>query len=617
MSDLRTKILIDLGGNLEQRAQRYSGALDKFSERGRRSLGILNRGAQAASQGLDRIGNRYTAVLGGAAGLGAIKMVAEHSARLTQLGVDASISAEAVERLNQKIFDVSQQPDIRIDPTELLTAVEEIVKATGDLPFAEKNLRNLGLVMRATAASGSDVGAMVTELQKLDKAASPENIMLALDVFNVQGKAGAVAMRDLAKVGPRVFAAYASMRKGADPATFVRELGAALQTIKGGTGNVEQAATSFEALMRVLSDKKNIEKLTKAGIQVFDPKALKANREELRPINELMAEISAKTKGKVTLLSSLIPDSEAKRALTVSNLTENLRKYYQVEADGSVTTDDAARNARELMAALTSLGTSWKKFSGNQLTGPITTLANTLNSLEPGTVERWLKLGTGLALSVGGMVVANQAIKLGGSAWAGGRWLLTGGKGAKGGAGGLAGLGGANGAIPVYVVNQPGTPNPLHGGIDPFRTAGGGSTAAAAARFAWAGPLIPIAGTAIAIAASQAAGKALARAQAKGTSTAGLRALRGRTMVMGGGGNADNFQRQTIDAELARRLYGKNEGQQAMAAHKQAQPLRGEVVVRVRPERGAEARTDRPHSNGTALDLQAETEVGFASGGAW
>lgn len=606
MSDLRTRILIDLGGNLEQRAQRYSGVLDRFSKTGQRSLGGLSRSAQAASNGLDRIGNRYTAVLTGAAGLGAIKMAAEHHARMTQLGVDASISAEAVEKLNQKIFETARQPDIRIDPTELLTAVEEIVKATGDLPFAERNLRNLGLVMRATAATGSDVGAMVTELQKLDKAASPENIMLALDVFNVQGKAGAVALRDLAHVGPRVFAAYASMRKGADPATFVRELGAALQTIKGGTGNVEQAATSFEALMRVFSDKKRIEMFKKAGIQVFDPKALKAHREELRPINELMAEIIAKTKGRVTLLDKLIPDAEAKRALTVSNLTENLRNYYQVEADGSVTTGDAARNAKELTAALTSLHTSWTKFANNNLTGPITTLADTLNSLDQETVDRWLKLGTGLALSLGGLVIANQAIKFGKETFGLGRWILTGGKGGKEGAGGLGGAAGGFGdAVPVYVVNGPSSIWPGSGGGP------AGSTAAAvASRFAWAGPLIPIVGTAIAVEASQAAGKALARAEAQGSSSKKLLALRGRQMVMGGG--PDSFQVRTIDQELTRRLYGKT----LTPSHSQEQPLRGEVVVKVRAERGTEARTDMVRSShGRGLDLQAETEVGSVGRG--
>ena len=45
MSELKTSVVIDLAGNLAQRAQRYGRALTGFSDRGQRDLSRLSRTA--------------------------------------------------------------------------------------------------------------------------------------------------------------------------------------------------------------------------------------------------------------------------------------------------------------------------------------------------------------------------------------------------------------------------------------------------------------------------------------------------------------------------------------------------------------------------------------------
>ena len=71
---------------------------------------------------------------------------------------------------------------------------------------------------------------------------------------------------------------------------------------------------------------------------------------------------------------------------------------------------------------------------------------------------------------------------------------------------------------------------------------------------------------------------------------------------------------KTIDRELARR-YGMD--QSTMSGHGQPQEMRGEMVVKVQAERGTSARVDGLRSSHDGFNLQAETEVGFASGGSW
>ncbi|PLX49114.1 MAG: tail tape measure protein [Desulfobulbaceae bacterium] len=609
MSDLRTRILVDMAGNLEQRAQRYSGAIDRFGKKGRRSMAMLRRGTETASRGLDQLGNRYTALLTGAAGFGTARMVMNLEDRFVRLGIQAKASAEKIDHLKEKIYKTARASEIRLDPGEITGAIEEIVEKTGDLEFAEKNIRNIGLAISATGATGKDIGGIMAEFQKMGMV-DPTQVLEALDILNVQGKEGAFTLQNLAALGPRVVAAYASSGRGGIQA--IREMGAALQVIRQGTGSSEMAATAFEAVMRTMSDAKKIKLLEdKLGLDVWADK----EKEVLRPINELMVEIIQAAKGRQTVLSRVF-DAEAIRAFNAAvgefkrdGSVGMFEKFMDMQADGVATTRDSARAAETGTRALSQLYVAWEQFADSKLTGPIRELTELLNSVDQETVDRWLSLGTGLAVGLGGLVVANKAARAGKGLWDLSR-QLRGGKG--GAAAGQAGLGGFGNAVPVYVVNGPASIWPGGGGA----AAGGGAATQAAAGGAGLAtvmaPLVAAVGTVAAAWTSQKIGKSLARAEAGMKSTENLMALRSRHMVMGGG--PDSYQVKTIDRELARR-YGMD--QSTMSGHGQPQEMRGEMVVKVQAERGTSARVDGLRSSHDGFNLQAETEVGFASGGSW
>lgn len=422
--------------------------MGKMSERGRRHLTALSRTADVTGRMLDRMGNRYTALLTGAAGLGTAKMVVSLQQRFTRLGIQANASADEVARLKREIFEAAQAPDIRVDPSQITSAIEAIVEKTGDLQFARDNIRNIGLAIQATGAEGGAIGEILAEFQKMGVKA-PQEVLKAIDLLNVQGKEGAFTLQNLAALGPRVITAYtATGRNGTKALT---EMGAALQMIRMGTGSSEQAATAFEALLRTLTDPDKIKKLQQiAGIQVFDPAKLAAGEKVLRPINELMTEIVEKSKGDRTKLGAIF-DAEAMRAFNQAGgefmrtgRVDTMSKFMQVQADGKATMADSARAAKDAGAALQSLYTAWQKFADSELTGPIQSLADALNSVEPGTVDRWMQIGKWGALLLGGAVLTRKVTKgLGG--------LF--GKGAAGAAG-MGGLGGLPLPLPVYVVNK-------------------------------------------------------------------------------------------------------------------------------------------------------------------
>lgn len=532
MSDLKTSIILDLTGNMERQAKRFESGLGRLGTRGSASMRLLSGSVALAGKGLDRLGNRYTGLITGAAGIGSARMVANLGERFERLGIQADADSAAMIRLKREIYEVARSPEIRVDPGQILGAIEEIVEKTGDLKFAVASIRNIGLALQATGGDGAAIGGILAEFQKMGL--DPTQSFEALDILNVQGKAGAFTLANLAALGPRVVTAYTAMGRTGVPA--IREMGAALQVIRQGTGSSEMAATAFEALLRTLGEADKLKVLQAGGIQVFEPGSLTV----MRALPDIMEDIVKKTGGSKVALSKVF-DAEAIRAFNAAagefqrtGKVESLKKFYAVQADGSTITRDSARAAGTANAALQSLSTSWQKFADSELSGPIQKLADGLNSLEPGTVDRWLKIGTGLVATVGGLIVAG---KVAGAV-----------RSLRSGFGGAVSTAAAGGLGPTHViVDNVVNVNDYFGS----RGAGAAATPYKASPLLAASPLIPAVGAAIVGATSIAVGEAIARSQAKNFTTPRLKELLSQQMVMGGG--SKSFQVKTIEQELAER----------------------------------------------------------------
>ncbi len=448
MSDLQTSLVVNLAGNLAQRAQKYSRSIEQMSQRGQKSMRLLNRSANMAGKGLDKLGNRYTTLFTGAGLTLAARQVVGLETRFERLGIQANKTKTEMDALKQTVFDVAQEKEIRVDPSQITSAIEAIVEKTGDLEFAKNNIRNIGMAIQATDAEGNAIGEVLAEFQKMGMV-DPSNILKTLDTLNVQGKEGAFTLQNLASLGPRVITAYTATGRTGSQA--MREMGAALQMIRMGTGSSEMAATAFEATMRSLTDPKKIQQLQNSGIQIFDPKAAEEGKRVLRPINEIMGEIIKKVNGDATKLG-LVFDAEAVRAFNAASsefqrtgsLT-TLQKFMDVQGDGTTTMRDSARAAKTSEAALQNLFTAWQQFQDNELSGPIQDAADALNSLEPGTVQNWLEIGKNIALVGGAAIILKKSAGAFGTL----RDMKNGGK-----AGGIGGAISSMGAQRVFVVNM-------------------------------------------------------------------------------------------------------------------------------------------------------------------
>ncbi|EEF78477.1 phage tail tape measure protein [Methylophaga thiooxydans] len=460
-NDLTTSININAGGNFGRQMRVNEDRWKRFSKTGQRQMGVLRRSVSSFGNGLDKLGNRYTALLTGAAGAGTAKFLVSLERRFTRLGIQANIGAEAIDELKKKIYETAQSPDIRVDPSQITSAIESIVEKTGDLDFAEANIRNIGLAIQATGAEGTSIGEVLGEFQKMGIVLE-KDVLTALDTLNVQGKEGAFTLQNIAALGPRVVTAYTSMGRQGIPA--IREMGAALQVIRQGTGSSEMAATAFEALMRTLSDAKKIDMLKSGGIKIFDAEALSRGEEVLRPINEIMVDIIKKTQGKKTLLSTVF-DAEAMRAFNSSTAEfqrtgglESLDKFMNVHADGTTTLEDSTRAANDAAGAMRNLYTAWQQFADSNLTTYIQSLADTINDIDKETLDMLIKGAAGLVAVGGTAILARKLYK-------GGKGISDFVKGSKAKSAMGGALGGMDGVTPVYVVNMRGGMDPT--GMDP------------------------------------------------------------------------------------------------------------------------------------------------------
>ena len=313
-------------------------------------------------------------------------------------------------------------------------------------------------MIQATGAGGTEVGGIFTEFKKL-AIDSSEAAMRAIDTLNLQGKQGAFTLGNMAKEGPKIFAAYAAT--GRQGASAVTELGAALQVIRQGVGSDAEAVTAFESVIRDLTRPETVKKLKQlGGIEVFEPEQLKEGKEVMRSLPVLIEEIVKKSKGLSSNLAGLNLTDEAKRALkpVIAEFVQTsdvkaFDEFLTLSGDGTTTLNDAAVAASDFAASLQLVSNSWSQFANQQLAEPIAELADAINSLEPDAVQNWLETGKNIALVVGGLVAVKKGIDA--VKWTKGVWDAA--KPGKGGAGGMDGAMADLGATPVYVVNMPGS----------------------------------------------------------------------------------------------------------------------------------------------------------------
>ncbi|XDF79210.1 phage tail tape measure protein [Aliivibrio fischeri] len=437
---LVTDIVLNLAGNLSQKAKQYGANMSEFAKKNERAMSLVKKSSEAAGRGIDSLGNRYMGLASTVVAGTAVKNVAAFEAQITRMGTNAMLSAEQVDMLTASIQEISNQKDIRIATTDLTSGVNELLGKSGDLEFVNDNLENMGLLMQAFGVDAKSTGAIFSQFREKGVKSTSE-VMDTIDQLYGQFAVGSVGVEELAGVSEQLFSIYQG--KGQDA---IIQMGALLQLFAKTKGSADESVTAIEAVFSAFTDKKNVEFLDQKGIEVF-----KKGTKELREPVELLMEILDKAENDPMKLRGVF-DGTAVSGLASLYSEENkqlLIKMTSGTAELGATQKAAATNAATFNSAMASMNNTFNKIANDKLAQPIQDIADAINSVDSETIDDWLKWGETAVIAIGGIIAAKKGMDFVNTTR---DFFGKGGKGGGSGAGGMQDLG----AMPVYVVNMPG-----------------------------------------------------------------------------------------------------------------------------------------------------------------
>ncbi|MEH4550595.1 phage tail protein [Klebsiella michiganensis] len=436
---LTTEILINLAGNLTTKARQYGANMSEFARTNQRAMNVVRATSAAAGRAIDSMGSRYTGMIAGLGSSLTIKNVADFDAQMRRMGTDAQLTAEQVNELRERIREVSNEGDIRVEASALGQGAGELLGLTGDEKFTKENMRNLGLAMQAFGVDGKTAAGLLAAFWEKNVRGA-DDVSKMLDKLYAQFAVGSVSVADIARVAPKLFSIISA--QGPEALT---QMGAFAQVFAKTKGSADEVVTSIQAMYASLQDKKNIKFLQRQGIDVFKP-----GSKEFKLPFELMKEILVRAKFDPLKLQDVF-DQTGMQGINALLKPENMKLMQELiygAVEYGATQKAAKTNAEGFNAALQSLNNEWQRFAESNLAEPVQELADALNSVDHDTVQNWLNVGKNIAIAGASIIAARKAFQLGKGAWD----LFGGGK-SKGIPKGVSDVFGS-GVMPVYVVNM-------------------------------------------------------------------------------------------------------------------------------------------------------------------
>lgn len=447
MSEIKAGILLSLKDKFSQGIKSAGSGVEAFASK-----------ASSAIQGVDKAFSGLGTAMG-AIGVSlsvgaATKEIIQLDNKLTRIGLTADASAEQVAALKQKVFEAASDSSIKIDTSSINDALDVVMTKTGDLKYAQDNIRNIAIAIQATGEQGSSIGSVFAEFQKFGYTA--DQITKLMDDMVKQGDQGAFTFGEFAKAGSAVISAYSPI--GTAPED-IKRANAAMQIIMMGTKSAEIAVTALGSAMSELSSPDKQQKLMAIGVRVRDESG------KFRDFNDIMADLLKVSKkvGNTDFLGNIFGQTSMQAIRAYGSFYE---KMYPKLMDLGDTTgameNKSAKMANTLAANLQQVQTAFVRFADAKLTAPLEKLTDLLNKLAEDP-EAFNRIFTGIAVGIGSIAavkglasVINIVSKIASLKKGGGNINIGSNVGGNG--------------IPVYVTNWGGK-----AGSSPFPSPGAGA----------------------------------------------------------------------------------------------------------------------------------------------
>lgn len=371
--------------------------------------------------------------------------------RINRLNSKAKASIKDIEEykevmgdLSEEIYRVATLPEIKMDADELLSTMEAIDEKTGNLIFAEKNLESMGLAIRAFNTSGTNIGSMFAEFDKLNFDGG--TISTTLDRIYTQGTKGSFKPAMFARNTPQIIKAYSPIGNSADDITNAN---AAMQILMASIGDETKAVAALRSLISDLGGESAQKNLKKYGISAYNANG------KMRDLNDIMLDIVSvqkKLKGKeLTNFISAFGDMSQQGILAFIKHGDKLSGFLDYSDSLNSAKKASEESAQSLKANLQNIQTSYDKFINKNGSSALSKITNLLNNFakNPERFDMVFKIIAGGLIGLGAIKIASSVFKTINFFKS---LMGLGGKNIK-----IPGLiGQAGSGIPVFVTNLPG-----------------------------------------------------------------------------------------------------------------------------------------------------------------
>ncbi|EPG6562155.1 hypothetical protein PQM29_003273 [Morganella morganii] len=437
----RTKFIVDLVGNVTQRARQFGASIRSFGAEGSRSMRLFSGAVTGANSILDKFDNKLAGFVTGGGLAMATKRVAEHQQAMVELGTQYNLTADQMNALDAQITRVAGNR--KLSSSELMQAANAFLLQTNNYDATIAQLDNIalsitGIKMEATAA-GTELGGMFNSGYN-----SPEKMRKWLD--------GAVTATQFGTGNLN------------DQLSALRSMG------KNTPWKNQEDQMQMLALMRVASQEFDDPSQASAAVQGFFDTAgtadgqkklkaygnvnIKGKDGKIKSPADLMTEIIKAGYGKEDNLKQVFSGDTLKLMMVFTDPKKQAQLRDAANPanirDGFLD-EKATQNVQTFNGAMTSLVNAGERFAQLKLAKPVQELADAINDLSPEELDKYAETIEKAAYAIGAAVAARYA-------WRGGNKILNFVKGGKGGpgagaAGGDAGLGDGSSVVPVYVTN--------------------------------------------------------------------------------------------------------------------------------------------------------------------
>ena len=455
MADIKVGALLSLKDNFSKEIKSAGACTQNFAST---AMSAVSKVDKAFSGFKTKLGALGVSLSLGAAG----NQIIDIDAKLTRMGMTADASAEQVNRLKQKIFEVAQDPNIKMDPSQIIEALDVVMTKTGDLQYVEDNIKNIAVALQASGAAGVEIGDVFSEFQK--KAFKASEISSLMDDLVKQGDQCEYTFAKFAKTGKAVLSSYSTIGNSVED---VKKLNAVMQVLVADTKNEELAATALDSVIAELSDPKKQEKLGLIGVSVRDSEG------NFRDLADIMADVLAvaEKEGNIDFLGEVFGVTSMKAVRAFQNYGKNYKKLTEDLGDTTGALEaKSARMAGTMKANLQNLQTSFLKFADTNLAKPLENLNNLLSYLSE-KPERMTSVFNAIKKGVLSIVAIKGVAKVANLVGS----ISSGLKNFQAGKMEIGFGGGAANGMPVFVTNMGQGGMGAAGGFDMKKIASGGA----------------------------------------------------------------------------------------------------------------------------------------------